>query len=367
MILHLSHSAGALDGGIATAVAGLIQAQRQAGLKAEWFTADQLPAWRRDRELLARVRRAAPELVHIHGLWRSPTRIAPALARAGIPLLIAPHGMLDPWALANSRRRKAVVWRFWEQRALEAAFCLQALCPAEAEAIRGLGLSTPIAVIPNGVTPPDPAVGPLPPAPWSGSVPSGEKVLLFLGRFHAKKGLAPLLEAWAGLQDEAVRRGWWLALVGYGDGGATAAAVAKSGLRRCLVYGPCYGLAKEACLAEATAFVLPSFSEGLPMAALEAMSRGLPCLFSPQCNLNEAHAVGAALTVRPETDDLRRGIGEVFALGEADRRQRGEAAQQLVSQLYCWTGVVARMTLLQTWLLAGGVPPDFVNILPGNC
>lgn len=361
MILHLSHSAGAVDGGIATAVDGLLRAQRQAGLTAEWLTADHHPAWRRDNDLQDLVLEAAPDLVHVHGLWRSPTRISPALARAGLPLLIAPHGMLDAWALANSRRRKAVVWRLWERRALTQANCLQALCPSEAEAIRALGLTNPIAVIPNGVNLPDPSADPLPPAPWSATVPAGEKVLLFLGRFHAKKGLGPLLEAWAALEEEAARRGWWLALVGYGDGGATAAAVAASGLSRCLVHGPCFGPEKEASLARAAAFVLPSFSEGLPMAALEAMSWGLPCLLSPQCHLTEAVEAGAAFPVRPDTEGIRQGIGKLFDLEETERMERGEAGRRLVMGKYSWKAMVSELAELHRWLLEGGSHPDVLD------
>ncbi|MCP9820650.1 glycosyltransferase [Synechococcus sp. Cruz-9H2] len=362
MILHLSHSAGAVDGGIATAVAGLVEAQRLEGASAGWITADQHPAWRRDLLLRDQVLHLAPDLVHLHGLWRSPTRIAPALARKGLPLLIAPHGMLDPWALAYSRRRKAVVWRLWERRALEAASCLQALCPAEAEAIRALGISTPIAVIPNGVNLPDPSRGPLPPPPWSGIVPPGEKVLLFLGRFHAKKGLRPLLTAWAAIEEEALRAGWWLVLVGYGDGGATASAVAAAGLQRCRVYGPCFGEHKEACLSASSAFVLPSFSEGLPMAALEAMSRGLPCLLSPECHLEEAVIAGAALSVRPEVKELRNGIRRLFAIGEPERMQRGKAGRQMVISHYSWNVMVSRIAELHRWLLIGGLSPAFMEL-----
>ncbi len=361
MILHLSHSRGAIDGGITTAVAGLIEAQRADGLSTDWFTADDHSAWRRDSELRTRVLRASPDLVHLHGLWRSPTRIAPALARAGLPLLIAPHGMLDAWALSNSRRRKAVVWRLWERRALMAASCLQALCRAEAEAIRTLGLTTPIAVIPNGVSVPQTSHLPLPPPPWSAIVPSNDKVLLFLGRFHPKKGLAPLLQAWGGLEEEATRRGWWLALVGYGDDGATAATVTLSGLRRCRVFGPCFGAEKEACLMGATAFVLPSFSEGLPMAALEAMSRGLPCLLSDQCHLAEAVEAGAALSVRPDSQAIRQAIERLFAMEDADRRQRGEAGRRLVMRAYSWKAVVSQITELHRWLVDGGQPPDWVD------
>lgn len=184
-ICHLSHAADARDGGIAIALAELIAAQQASGLSLTWLTADHFPAHRRDQRLRQEVLAAQPALIHLHGLWRSPTRIAPRLASAGLPLLIAPHGMLDPWALAQSRWKKWMVWRLWEHRALAASSCLQALCSAEVAAIGALLPQAPIALIPNGVALPDQAPAArqaLPPPPWADAVPPGDRVLLFLGQ-----------------------------------------------------------------------------------------------------------------------------------------------------------------------------------------
>jgi poly(glycerol-phosphate) alpha-glucosyltransferase len=351
-VVHLSHSAGAADGGIAIAVAELLAAQRQAGLDPRWFTTDHFTGFRRDRRLRRELSTAAPDLLHIHGLWRGPTRIAPALAASGLPLLIAPHGMLDPWALANSRWKKRLVWQLWERRALQAARGIQALCPAEAEAIAALGLATPIAVIPNGVAIPDRSL-PIPAPPWSGQVPRGDRVLLFLGRFHPKKGIGPLLEAWSQLAPAAGRAGWWLALVGYGDGGALAARVSSEGMERCLVLGPCFGNAKDACLAGASAFVLPSFSEGLPMAALEAMAWRLPALLSPACNLPEAFGAGAAWPVAADEAQLVVGLRRLFAAGDQELAQMGEAGERLVRNRYSWAQVAEQIEDLYRRIQAG--------------
>jgi poly(glycerol-phosphate) alpha-glucosyltransferase len=351
-VIHISHSAGASDGGIAIAVAELVAAQRQAGLEARWVTADRFKGFRRDRRLRRELCTAAPDLLHIHGLWRSPTRIAPALAASGLPLLIAPHGMLDPWARANSRWKKRLVWQLWERRALETAHALQALCPAEAEAMAALGLATPITVIPNGVAIPDRSQ-PLPAPPWSDRVPRGDRVLLFLGRFHPKKGIGPLLEAWSQLATATARAGWWLALVGYGDGGSLAARVSTEGVERCLVLGPCFGDAKNACLAGASAFVLPSFSEGLPMAALEAMAWRLPALLSPACNLPEAFGAGAAWPVAADGAQLVVGLGRLLAAGDLELAQMGEAGEGLVRSNYSWVQVAKQTRELYRRLLAG--------------
>jgi glycosyltransferase involved in cell wall biosynthesis len=356
--LHLSHATtAAADGGIATMVAELSDAQQRAGLAVAWETAAPLPSWRRDRLLLNSVRRRQPGLVHIHGLWRSPTRIAPQLAAAGLPLVITPHGMLDPWAMANSRWKKRIVWRLWEQRALAAAGCLQALCPPEVDAIRALGFNGPVALIPNGVRLPQPD-RPLPPPPWAGRLPEGEKVLLFLGRFHAKKGLVPLLQAWSQLSEAAGAAGWWLVLVGHGDDGALQARVQRERLQRLLVLGPCFGAEKEACLAAADAFVLPSFSEGLPMAVLEAMSWGLPCLLTEACNLPEAFTAGAALLVTPTSAGLQQGLQALMAMSEPERRGIGAAGSQLVRQRFGWAEVAEATGAVYRWLLGEAPRPD---------
>ncbi len=379
---HLSHAADARDGGIATAVSALLAAQQAAGLSPGWLTADRFPPRQRDRALVAAALAAsssAPhpaqrpaDLLHLHGLWRSPTRIAPRLAAAGLPLLIAPHGMLDPGALAISRRRKQLVWRLWERRALQSARCLHALCPAEAAAIRALLPNAPIAVIPNGVAlpaAPSPGAAALPPPPWADAVPPGEPVLLFLGRFHSKKGLDPLLAAWQAVTAAAERAGWWLALVGYGDEGVlarrVAAAQARGELRRLLVLGPVFGADKAAVLEAASAFVLPSFSEGLPMAALEAMAHRLPCLLSQHCNLPEAFTTGAALSAPPDPAVLAVVLRQLFALSTAERAALGAAGHTLVAEQFSWPQVAEQTRQLYEWILGGGCPPAFVD-LPDN-
>ena len=132
--------------------------------------------------------------------------------------------MLHPSALKRSSWKKSFVWHLWEQKALESSSCIHALCREEASFIRELLPQTPIAVIPNGITVPEQyfkmysgQCSSL--APWHGLIPADQKILLFLGRFHSGKGITPLLNAWEAVASDAQRNGWWLAFVGYGDGG----------------------------------------------------------------------------------------------------------------------------------------------------
>lgn len=52
-------------------------------------------------------------------------------------------------------------------------------------------------------------------------------------------------------------------------------------------HGPAIGSAKEKAFQEGDIFILTSRYEGMPMAVLEAMSYGLPCLITPQTNVSD--------------------------------------------------------------------------------
>jgi glycosyltransferase involved in cell wall biosynthesis len=71
-------------------------------------------------------------------------------------------------------------------------------------------------------------------------------------------------------------------------------SVSKSSV---LFLGPAFGETKDALLRRASAFILPSFSEGLPMSVLEAWSYRLPVLMTDHCNLPEGFAADAALRI----------------------------------------------------------------------
>lgn len=356
-VIHLSRAIGPADGGVAVAVEQLLQAQQaNPQLATQWFT----PATSPSQSLFQAVQVASADLLHVHGLWRSPTRVA-ARRLMKEPVVIAPHGMLDPWALAQHRRRKQLLLNLYERRTLQQAAAIQVLCTAEAEAVRQLGITAPIALIPNGVQPPTPIAAEQP-APWASQVPDGAKVLLFLGRLHPKKGLQPLLKAWQNLTTTAAS-GWWLVIVGYGDDGAIARQVQQEAIARTTVLGPCFDQAKAACLAQASAFILPSFSEGLPMAALEAMAAGLPCLLSPACNLAIASEQGAALNVEPTPTALQAALLQLFALSDRDRSTMAQTGRALALAHFSWSAIADQTFALYRWILGQGDRPSFVSLI----
>jgi poly(glycerol-phosphate) alpha-glucosyltransferase len=287
-------------------------------------------------------------------------------ARWKRPLVVSPHGMLDLWAVRNSAWKKRIAGWLFENRHLRRAACLHALNDAEYDAIRAYGLANPVALIPNGVDPLAPDKSHALPE-WAAGL-ENERILLFLGRLHPKKGLANLLRAWARAHRDtsASAEAWRFVIAGWDQGGhefeLRGLAQALGLGERVLFVGPQFEARKAASLARADAFVLPSLSEGLPMAVLEAWAHSLPVLMTPQCNLPEGFAAGAAMEIAPDAEPMAETLALFLGLPEHERRAMGERGQRLVEERFAWESIAARMAKVYRWLIEGGEQPVSVRI-----
>lgn len=70
--------------------------------------------------------------------------------------------------------------------------------------------------------------------------------------------------------------------------------------------GPLYGDAKERALCQANAFILPSFSEGLPMSVLEAWAFELPVIMTEYCNIPEGFKNRCAIQIDPSPESISK-------------------------------------------------------------
>ena len=314
--------------------------------------------------LQRRLQAATLDLLHAHEIWMYPAAVAGRWFRsARRPVLVSTHGMLEPWAIRQSRWKKLLAGRLYARRLLRDAACLHALCEAEARSLRAYGLTNPICVIPNGVDLPDCSHNTKAPA-WRAELPGHAKVLLYLGRLHPKKGLANLLQAWAAVTRTIPHSEWRLAIAGWDQNGhelelkRLARALDIQDTVRFL--GPQFHAAKDQAFRSANAFVLPSFSEGLPVAALEAWSYRLPVLMTPQCNIPEAFACAAAIRLDTDPASITAALNTLFSMPETTLRQLGRSGFQLVRQRYLWAHTAAQMRRVYSWLLGDGEKPDSI-------
>lgn len=294
------------------------------------------------------------DVIHIHAVWNFATFWTMRTARAtGVPYVVAPQGSFEPWALRQSALKKRVVGKLTEVPLINNAAALQAVTEAEASQFLAFGLTAPHVVIPNGVD-----AGLLdrrgPRLANRMRLGPGSRVLLFLSRLHPKKGVDVLLHAFA---DARRALPDLMLLVAGSDGGsgygARMQALARAlGLgEQCHFAGEVHGEEKLDMLSGADAFVLPSHSEGLPVAALEAMAAGLPVILTPGCNLPEAARARAGLIVEPRPEPVAGAIAALFADAKAANAM-GANGRRLVRERFTWPNIAAETIRLYRSLSA---------------
>jgi glycosyltransferase involved in cell wall biosynthesis len=312
-----------------------------------------LPARAGYRSSLAHTTRT---VVHNHGLWCAANHWAARFAReAHVPLVLQPHGMLEPWALQHRRAKKSLAMALYQRKDLQQANLLIATAEEEYQTLRSLGLRNPIAVIPNGVE--------LPHTDRRQSERSGARTrtALFLSRVHAKKGLLNLIKAWSAVRPT----GWRLQIAGPDEGGHLVQVMREAelaGIQDVIEYvGEVEGLHKARAFSDADLFVLPTFSENFGVAVAEAMSYGLPVITTRGAPWSALASHGCGWWIDIGVDPLARCLSEATALPDRDREEMGCRGREYV-QRFAWPTIAQQTADTYQWLLRTGPKPEFVHL-----
>jgi glycosyltransferase involved in cell wall biosynthesis len=262
----------------------------------------------------------APDVVHIHGVWSAYlAAFALTALKQRIPLIVTPHGMLEPWSLQVHSTRKSLAMLLFQRKILTRASAIHATSTTEADNIRRLGIgSAPVFVVPNSVAEP---------AARSSceeralSTPEGGR-LLFLSRLHEKKGLDILLQAW----NQTRPRGWRLLIVGSGE------PKYEARLKRfCQMHDVpdvefkphVEGAEREATFRDASVFILPTYSENFGNAVAEALIRGLPVITTTGTPWSDVVKERCGWYIEPTVSELKRVIAEATSTDGSMLAQMG--------------------------------------------
>ena len=295
--------------------------------------------------------------LHIHGIWEEHCAAAAAHAQSlERPYIVSAHGMLESWAIRDKGFKKLIYSTLVERNNLARAVCLRALTRTEVWDYRRLGLTNPVALIPNGVDVPAHADG----RELMVRFPQFEnkRLVLYMGRFHHKKGLDLLCRAWS-----RINRGSHdahLVLAGH-DAGQTAAKthklVEELGIAGSVTFtGMLAGSLKWSALAAATLFVLPSRSEGFSLAVLEAMGMGVPSILTRACNFPEIEQLACGWVVDPDEEQIREALLQALSASSSVLDAMRAKGRELVRTRYQWSLIGTQMAQVYDWILGGPMP-----------
>jgi glycosyltransferase involved in cell wall biosynthesis len=281
------------------------------------------------------------DVVHVHGLWDWASVVGCRGAwRHGVPYVVRPAGMLDPWALSIKRWKKQPYFRMIEQPQLRRAFAIHTTATFEGDAVASLGFADRTRVIPLGVSAPDWVRAP------RQARSRGPVRVVFLSRLHPEKGLLLLLDA----MTAAVAQGLDLRLdvVGAGEPDYVAEARARAAVLgdRVRFLGHLDGDTKWQLLVGGDLFVLPSSHENFGIAVAEALVAGVPVIVSDQVAIApEIDAAGAGLVVPRDGASLTAALVEL-ASHPSRREVMGHRARELATGTFSWDACAQRLETL---------------------
>lgn len=297
---------------------------------------------RRSRTLVTDI-----DVLHGHGFYVGTNYVFGREARRQKKALVYhAHGFFEPWILNRSRFKKKMVHWLFEDANFKHVRLWRALTSFEADQIRSAGITTPIVIAPNGLELESyrkPSGAPRQIAtPLIPSLQKDRNRLLFLSRIHPKKGLDILMAAWAALGQ--FRKSWELVVAGPDEQGYLK-SVRANARALCIekeVYftGTVTGANKVALFYSADLFVLPSYSEGLPVSLLEAMACERPVVASRACNCPDIYSCGAGWACDATARSLTEALRIALSVSDHERSERGQRGRGLVSASYSWDRVV---------------------------
>ncbi|MEA5570396.1 glycosyltransferase [Calothrix sp. UHCC 0171] len=286
------------------------------------------------------------DLVHTNALFSYPVLPAHwACQMRGVPYMMTPHGMLEPWALAYKADKKRLYFSFLEKPALERASAIQMLASSEAKSITQLNCKTPIYIIPNGIHHHDFVPLSNPAIFWNEFPQTRDrKLIIFLGRIDPKKGLDLLANAFKQVRHQFPdshliiagpdNTGFLETVRGYFDEVGCLDAVTFTGMLT--------GAIKYAALAAADIYIAPSYSEGFSVSVLEGMASGLPCIITTGCNFPEAGEAEAAYIVDISPDSITDALIACLSNPQQSKLM-GDRARKLILEEYTWNRIAANL------------------------
>lgn len=111
------------------------------------------------------------------------------------------------------------------------------------------------------------------------------------------------------------------------------------------LHNPIFDEMKKKVLTESDLFIAPSRFEGHPMAVIEALSYGIPCIVTKNTNvLDLILEYNAGWEIQLNKDDISKVLKEVILINSYDIKEKQNNAMKLAKENYSWE-MISKQTI----------------------
>jgi len=309
-------------------------------------------------------------ILHTHNSWNYIPYIAYKMSvKHNVPLIMAIRSSLYEWSLQQNRLQKQIAWVLFQKNALKHATCIHITESKELDAVRKLGIKTPVALVPNGVEFDEfKNLKNKIESKKSLGLNIDKKYILFISRLHPKKGLEYLVNGWIKLAQDF--KEWDLLIVGpeydkqYVE--EIKINIRNNNLEERVVFK---GMLKDQSRVDAFGasdlFVLPSHTENFGIAIAEAMVAKLPVITTHGTPWREIEEKDAGWWVELNQENIDNALEEALGCSDEELKKKGLNGFELI-QKYEWKYQAKKMKQVYEWILGYGDKPEFVYEFGGK-
>ena len=302
------------------------------------------------------------DIYHYHGVWLpSENWVASAARKKGKKTVINPRGDLETYRINYNKWKKIkkkFIWWLYAKKNTQDAACILATSNQEADAIRKLGITAPIAIIPNGME--------MDVFPKNIIHTTREKkVVLFLSRVNPIKGLELLIEAWSKLSDN-LKSQWELHIAGNSDPKdyihKLEGMIAQLRLGdKVKLLGPITGDEKMQKYMNSDLFILPTFNENFGNVVAEAMMCECPAITTKNAPWKVLEEDKCGWWIDLSVENIVSTLTEAMSLTDEQRFELGKKGRQCIINHFSSESVAKKTKAVYEWILGQGEKPDFVE------
>ena len=294
------------------------------------------------------------DIYQAQGVWLYNTYALVDVARKkGKPYVITPRGMLYPQDIAKSKpwfKKMSLKVRLLND--LNHAACVHVTCEDEMNHCRNLGVTSPIAIVPNPVEIKD--------------YPNAKKDDVFrlgyLGRISRRKNVEGLIYAWSELGDK-VKDNAELLIIGGGDEEYMAflkKEVVRLNLSNVRFTGFISGQEKEDALSSLSVLAMPSEFENFGNVIVEGLVRGIPCIATTGAPWKDLEDYQCGWWVEYNQNAITKAVQSALETPVDELYAMGVRGKKLMKDKYSIEAVAKQMKEVYEWILGSETKPNFI-------
>lgn len=297
------------------------------------------------------------DIIHLHMVWEFPVLAAAKVAKKlGKPYILRPCGMFDKWSLSQNAWKKNMYMQLFMNSVLDNAVAIHFTLEGEKNNSWCGSDTSRNFVLPIGL--PVSAYQELPTNQvFFRRFPElkGQRVILFLGRVHAKKQPDVMIRAFQKVH--AAYPDIHLVIAGPGDKGYMAKLEQLTKELKVNENVTFTGMLDSSAVREAyraaELLVLPSLQENFGIAVAEAMAAGCPVVVSNKVNLaQEISEAEAGLVCLPEVESTAQAMKQILE-DKTLRNRMSDNGHSLVLNKFTWDKIANELLVVLEDILSG--------------